>query len=526
MKNIKKTFVLFSTLGLLLLTMPETEVLADEAELAAYVPADALVYLEVKDLAAVLDGLVSSSFSENFLKSQVFEEFTLSKLANKLADRMRALEEATGYGVSVKNLQAIAGSRTAFALYDIGELRFLFLTKIPAEKVLASSLWNLRDSFEIRRVEDSDTEYFVKEDSYGQVSLAFTLVGDTLLVGTDVLRFENALMLLKNGGSSLAGSEKFETAFDGAAEYDDVLLYLDQQRIGASTYFRSYWIYGNQEELEDIESVGISVSLSDDEIREVRRIHRGRLPNKLSSDVSSLARLLPDSEYTEYGSVAGSADALKSLLGGFLPANDKTHLDNFVETISLAAPRDYGLAVSLGDSKGFHQDVHRVVAFRLENGSSFNRSSFESVLSNAYAESLLADGIGELKFVDRSGARILDIPLFETSAPAYRLTDDVLLISESQALLTQNTATSQFPDERDSLFSALRMDVAGTFGKTGNLLGAVSGGNAWNSTSNASFFGSNIPALFGILGDIEELTVYREVQDKTVVETVTYKIKE
>lgn len=526
MKNIKKTFVLFSTLGLLLLAMLETEALADEAELAAYVPPDAMVYLEVKDLAAVLDGLVGSSFSENFLKSQVFEEFTLSKLANKLADRMRALEEATGYGVSVKNLQAVAGSRTAFALYDIGELRFLFLTKIPAEKVLASSLWNLRDSFEIRRVENSDTEYFVREDSYGQVSFAFTLVGDMLLVGTDVLRFENALMLLKNGGSSLAGSEQFRTAFDGDAEYDDFLLYLDQQRIGASTYFRSYWIYGNREELEDIESVGISVALSEDEIREVRRIHRGRLPNKLSSGVSSLARLLPDAEYTEYGSVAGSTDLLKSLLGGFFPPNDKTHLDGFVETLSLAAPRDYGLSVSFGDPKGFQQDVHRVVAIRLENTASFNRTSFESALSKAYAESLLADGIGELKFVDRNGVRILDIPLFETSAPAYRLAGDVLLIAESPALLTQNSATSQFPDDRDSLCSAVRMDVAATFRKSANLLQAVSGGNAWSSTSNASFFGSNIPALFGILGDIEELTVYREVLDETVVETVTYKRKE
>lgn len=168
----KKNIAHICLLALFFLVIVMPSLMAQEASLSRYLPAKALVYLESNNLSGQLEKLLKSDFANNFEGTQAYDDFTRSKLYNKLEDRITNLENATGFGINLENLQALAGSNSAFALYDIGEVKFVFITEIGEAKVTASNLWSLKDKFETRKAESLGKDYWVKEEDGGRVSFA------------------------------------------------------------------------------------------------------------------------------------------------------------------------------------------------------------------------------------------------------------------------------------------------------------------------------------------------------------------
>lgn len=392
--------------------------------LAKLVPARAIAYLETDDLASLLDGIASQPATAAFLESAAYQQFASSKLFLKLEDRLRALEENTGFGLNFERLRGLAGGESALALYDIGELSMTLITRIGEEKVQASALWPLRDSFDTRKTGENDDEfYYVKEDPYGRASLAFAFVDDLLIISTDVLRFETTLALINGQGSSLAQASLFGMARILWPKNASLRLYLDQKAINQTPHFRSYWLFGNQQEFKDIGFTLASLQFEEDKITE-QRIFGYTQPRQWSrpdwgTAIEGLTPVL-----ASYSSM--SADETGSWIESVFPALGGESRTALTETLAKAEPR--AQAVFIEKTSGGASSLAAAYAIRLDKPDLFDAVSFEAALATEFSKGLLPEIAEPLAFAQQGDYRVFAAPLMESATPAYALKDGVLLI--------------------------------------------------------------------------------------------------
>jgi hypothetical protein len=504
----------------------------DSLEFARVVPPGALVYVEVADFGGRLQQFLKTDFARKFPETRAFKDFTTTKLFNKLGDRIGELEQATGFGLTLERVAELAGGRSALALYDIGELQFVFLTRMPFEKAAATALWNLRSQFEERIVEG--VNYFFKEDPDGRTALMFAIVGDTLVAGTDLLRFEASLKLLnKKGGDTLAASESFAAALPSGFGLEDAFLYLDQERIAETPHFRSYWIFGNQEELRRIRQAVISLRIGAGGITETRwftTADAAGLPEMKS--VGALAAVLPRGR--ELYSLAGIGDdaGFSALLAGALYEDAGKNIGSALEeALAPAVPQEYGLAVGgTFDEDKFFITVDKTFVVALGQPHRLDRSKLERALALYFEQKLLAPGgQAELKFADRGGLRALDVPLFEGSTPGYRIDGPLLVITNDAAAFGATHQGGVDPKAalggRTGLRSALVIDSAAAAERLTAYFKIVSQRDNWRSGGDAAFFWRNAVSLLDSLGFLKSVTVVGTVDAGKVKEEVAYAFK-
>lgn len=512
--NTKSKKIVFAALAATLLAAgPAPAQDHPELELAGYVPPGALVYAEAADLGGDLAAFLESEFAARLPKTRAFKDFTTTKLYNKLADRIGDLESATGFGLTLESARQIAGSRAALALYDIGELRMLFLTRIPADKLAAAELWKMRDSFDQRRA--GDQAYYVKEDPDGRVSLAFAVSGSLLLAGTDLIRFEEALALIGGGeGGGLAADERFSAALPEAFQPGCIALYLDMEKIVLTSYFRVYWVWGNQADLADLLSAAISVGLRDGAIVESRWIRqKSSLPAALQGAGKLAAALPAGADAYEYRALAEGADPGEALAGELYESADESLAADLSAALESAGPVEMAVAVSseFGQAEVF-LSVAKTVALRLRDPGALDRSRLESALASFQARRLLPEGQAEFEFADSGGARALRMPLFEDSAPAYAIRDDVLVITNKSSELTQAAGGSEAL--RDGILAEApgasrlaALDAAAARETLTKHFKIVAQRNNWDSSANAAFFWRNASSLLGSLDFVDRVEI-------------------
>jgi hypothetical protein len=505
----------------------------DGPEFASKVPPKPLVYLEMRDFGGNLVKLMESKFADDFLKSKAFKDFTVTKLYNKLADRINELKEATGFELSVGSAREIAGGPAALALYDIGELRMLFLTRIPAEKLAASALWRMRRQFE-ERAADGVT-YYVKEDPDGRVALAFAQVGDILVAGTDVNRFEESLRLLTGEGESLALDDKFKEAFPPEFELEDALLYLDQERISETPHFRSYWIFGNQGELRDVKQAAISLRFADSGITEIRRLLTARLPEPSLLGFAELARELPGGgDFYVYGNAWEGGDFCSFLAAELYEDADKELADGLLGALAGSGPRIYGVAATAAfDKDEFFLTVGKTVVLSLNSPAALNRPKLEDALAGYFARKLLHPGQGELKFKDGGGGfRVLDLPLFGDSVPGYAVKSGSLVMTNDAGALASGTEDLEAEHleflqdaDRNGACLLIYIDAVKSASHLTEYFKIISQRDNWEYSGNASFFWRNVISLLKTLEFVERIKVRHAWVGTTLLEEISYVFK-
>src|SRR5215211_6857155 len=115
----------------------------DQLRLAGVMPRGALVYLQARDLGALMKAWLASSVRDQFYKSKSYAAFTKSRIYLKLQDRLNDIEKAVGFGLSEERLAEIAGGQSAISIYDIGKLELVFITELPRDRAVATSLFKL-----------------------------------------------------------------------------------------------------------------------------------------------------------------------------------------------------------------------------------------------------------------------------------------------------------------------------------------------------------------------------------------------
>ncbi len=225
------------------------------APMASLFPAGAVLYLEAKDLGALLaDWNGSSEKRVDWLASENYEGFSRSQLFLKLSDAQSQFATAAGVPPDYALLTSVAGSHSAVAMYDIGKLEFLYIAKLPSARALNSDLWKTRGSYQTRHAGKSD--YFIKEDKPSHRVAAFAYVGDSLLLATKESLIAGALQLMaKESVPAVASEPWFSSSVQAAAAgASDLRLIYNMAALARTYQFRSHWIQGNVGELRQFSS--------------------------------------------------------------------------------------------------------------------------------------------------------------------------------------------------------------------------------------------------------------------------------
>src|ERR1700683_4592357 len=184
-------------------------------------PAGAVLYLEAKDLGALLADWNGSAEKRDWLASASYDAFSRSQLFLKLGDAQTQFATAAGVPPDYALLTSVAGSNSAIAIYDIGKLEFLYIAHVPSARAMNTSLWQTRGSYQTRHAGNAD--YFVKEDKPSHRVAAFAYTGDSLLLATREDLIAGALQLMAHEALPSVASEPWfvnsvQSAAPGSAD--------------------------------------------------------------------------------------------------------------------------------------------------------------------------------------------------------------------------------------------------------------------------------------------------------------------
>ena len=237
--------------------------------LSNYVPAGALLYMEAKDFSGLLSDWNSSLQKRAWAQSANYEVFSRSRLFLRLKGAGDQFAAAAGLPPDMNFLSQTAGGRSALALYDIGNLQFLYITWLPSAKSMENALWQTRNKFEPRTV--GAATFYVRRDPESQREVAFAVAGEYLLLATREDVMAGALQLMSGSKDRTVQDEQWwSESMASAGPAGDLRMVLNLEKLVPSPYFRTYWVQQNITHMKQY-SAGVSdLFRSGNEYREER----------------------------------------------------------------------------------------------------------------------------------------------------------------------------------------------------------------------------------------------------------------
>src|SRR5262245_17718883 len=102
--------------------------------LAQWMPSGALLYLESSDFATQLSDWNRSDVKAKWLASKNHEAFMTTRLMLKLKEVYAEFSTAAGFEPNLDELETVAGTETAVALYDIRRLDLVYISRLPTAR--------------------------------------------------------------------------------------------------------------------------------------------------------------------------------------------------------------------------------------------------------------------------------------------------------------------------------------------------------------------------------------------------------
>jgi len=288
-----------------------------EPHLSKYVPAGPLLYLEAKDLSALLADWNASSQKRQWIISSNYEIFSRSRLFLRLDGARSQFAAAAGLPPDMDFLSQVSGTRSALALYDIGNLQFLYITYLPSAKSLQTTLWQTRAKFEPRSARGVD--FYVRRDPESQKEVAFAIAGDYLLLATREDLLAGALQLISGSQNLTLESEPWwSQSVAAAAGQGDLRMVLNLEKIVPSPYFRTYWVQQNITDLTQYSAAVSDLFRSKNQYREERVLLRKAPavgpPASGVEAAADLVRLVPGNAGVYEAKAQPSADSCFDLI--------------------------------------------------------------------------------------------------------------------------------------------------------------------------------------------------------------------
>jgi len=286
--------------------------------LSKYVPAGPLLYLEAKDFSALLADWNSAPQKRQWIESSNYQVFSRSRLFLRLHGASDQFATAAGLPPDMNFLSQIAGHHSVLALYDIGNLQFLYITYLPSAKSMQTTLWQTRAKFEPRSA--GGVNFYLRRDPESHKEVAFAVSGDYLLLATREDLLAGALQLMSGSQNRAVETEPWwsQSVASTGAE-GDLRMVLNLEKIVPSPYFRTYWVQQNITDLAQYSAAVSDLFRSNRQYREERVLIRKALPAAAPSAdgleaTADLVRLVPDSAGVYEAKAHPSADSCLELL--------------------------------------------------------------------------------------------------------------------------------------------------------------------------------------------------------------------
>jgi hypothetical protein len=537
-----------------------------EPQLSKSVPSGALLYLEARDFSSLLADWNGSPQKQQWLKSGTYEVFARSRLFLRLKEASGQFAAAAGVPPDMNFLVQAAGSESALALYDIGKLEFVYITRLPSASFMQTALWQTRSKFDTR--EAGGATFYLRRDPESEREVEFAVSGDYLVLATREDLMAGALNLIAGSKDHTIESEQWwaqSTASAGSP--GDLHMVLNLEKLVPSPYFRSYWIHQNITDMKQYNAAVSDLFLSGKEYREERVLLKKPAASgdvsaaDGSRSVADLARLVPadagvyeiaadpsaDSSFDSLETKIlaphlGPAPPLQAAPGVQLTSGDtgggsdlETRIDQ-PPAAPVIASEGSALLKSLikktqvravlrvqsteRDKDGVFVRIHSAVA--LAGASDWNETEALAALMDLVRPGLTASQYG-IGWLQRSGYQELDG--LWTLAVAVR--GRYLLVSDEPGLVISMLGNMNHKIElKPATFVAgfSHTHERENFARLTALLDRPNAqtGAIENAEHQPQFFSENVASLSSTLADVSsETIVIREAGGK-VIETVTY----
>lgn len=281
--------------------------------LLSLVPDRPLVIVAGKDMKATYDRLAALEAVGRHAKSKDRERFDDSKLRLKLKARADQFSDFVGHKVGLDTLMELAGRNAVLALYDIGQLRFLYLSDLGWKGQTALAYLDQYNALPTRKV--GQRTYHVKEDPEKGLAFALYRTDGLVAVSNDVTLIERALSGLEEPGrpEAFVDSEPWVTTLDADRGVADAttLLALDMARLIDDRYFTNYWAFRNRQALQGTSLVVAGIEVQGAKLTERRLV----LGAKKRSGRALIAEDLKGAWWSEAGPGKKPRQALHGFFG-------------------------------------------------------------------------------------------------------------------------------------------------------------------------------------------------------------------
>jgi hypothetical protein len=268
-----------------------------DPELSHFVPSGALLYLQAKDFSSLLADWDKSPEKQEWVKSNNYEVFSRSRLFLRLKDALAEFSSAAGVPANSELVRQIAGKESAVALFDIGTLQFLYITRLASGSSTQSALWQTRSKFETRSA--GGATFYLRRESESNREVAFAVAGDYLLLATKEELMAGALQMLAGSqAQGMEGEAWWSRSIGAAGTAGDLRMVLNLEKVVPSPYFRSYWIQQNITDMSHYSAAISDLTRDGGEYREERVLLRKEAANEDAgaagaAGVADLVRLVP-----------------------------------------------------------------------------------------------------------------------------------------------------------------------------------------------------------------------------------------
>src|SRR5712664_342769 len=291
----------------------------DEPPISRYVPAGSLLYLQAGDFSALVGDWNASPQKASWVKSKNYEVYSRSRLFLRLQGAGEQFAAAASLPPDMNFLTQVAGTQSALALYDIGKLEFLYLTKLSSASSTQSSLWQTRAKFEARSA--AGLTFYVRRDPESGREVALAIKDEFLILATREDLLAGALQLMSGTKDRTIEAEQWwSQAVAAAGPVGDLRMVLNLEKIVPSPYFRSYWIQHNITDMKQYRAAVSDLFLSGKEYREERVLLKKSAAagppttGDAATAVADLARLVPaDTGTYEVRAIHSAVDCLDVL---------------------------------------------------------------------------------------------------------------------------------------------------------------------------------------------------------------------
>jgi hypothetical protein len=537
-------------------------------ELASWLPEGALLSIEARDFNLLLRDWNATEEKRAWLVSDNHSAFSNSRLYTRLGQAQDEFSAAAGLPADESLLDKVAGKESCLALYDIGNLEFVYLTRLDEGSIESTPLWQTRSKFEQRT--EAGSVFFVRKDEQSSRVAAFASKDGWLILATreDLL----AGVLDRMSGTvtrNLAGEGWYAEAVKQAAnERGDLRMVLNLEKIVPSPYFRSYWVQRDLTEMKQYIAAVSDLYRGRESYREERVLERrAGAAAATQGDVSALVALAPeDAAFYAAQASPETENLLAALRANLLEmkpvrsassstiapsaataenAGSATQLDTAIDKAPVAtrqvdayAPLRALLAAAQPEASleidstrpprdGVFVSLQNAMALTSARG--WDQEAVHQALSQALLPGLTTGKLGVewTKHASASGEYFeLDgaVSLFAAvNEKQLLLANDATLMEE---LLARRQKPAQSSEKGTLTYTALfrHKQEQGNFRRLMAQLDEVGHGSAGQEGSGATpaFFTGNVASLSRVFANVESERIEEIDHGNTVAQTVTY----